>query len=68
MSLYQSEERMEAATDRGRVYIRFGKPDKIERTSNEEGNVVETWTYSKQDMKFVFVDKKGTGSFTLIEG
>ena len=57
-----------SATDRGRVYIRFGKPDKIERTSNEEGNVVETWTYSKQDKKFVFVDKKGTGSFTLIEG
>ena len=57
-----------SATDRGRVYIRFGKPDKIERTSNEEGNVVETWTYSKQDTKFVFVDKKGTGSFTLIEG
>jgi len=56
------------ATDRGRVYIRFGKPDKIERTSNEQGNVVETWTYLKQDMKFVFVDKKGTGSFTLIEG
>ena len=56
------------ATDRGRVYIRFGNPDKIERTSNEQGNVVETWIYSKQDMKFVFVDKKGTGSFTLIEG
>jgi len=56
------------ATDRGRIYIRFGNPDKIERTSNEQGNVVETWVYSKQDMKFVFVDKKGTGSFTLIEG
>jgi len=56
------------STDRGRVYIRFGNPDNIERTSNEQGNVVETWTYSKQDMKFVFVDKKGTGSFTLIEG
>jgi GWxTD domain-containing protein len=56
------------ATDRGRVYIRFGEPDKIERTSNEQGNVVETWIYSKQVMKFVFVDKKGTGSFTLIEG
>lgn len=56
------------ATDRGRIYIRFGKPDKIERTSNEQGNVVETWIYSKKDMKFVFVDKKGTGSFTLIEG
>jgi GWxTD domain-containing protein len=56
------------ATDRGRVYIRFGNPDKIERTSNEQGNVVETWIYSKQKLKFVFVDKKGTGSFTLIEG
>ena len=56
------------STDRGRVYIRFGNPDNIERTSNEHGNVVETWTYLNQDMKFIFVDKKGTGSFTLIEG
>lgn len=56
------------STDRGKVYIRYGKPDKIERSSNEHGNVVETWIYAQQDMKFIFVDKKGTGSFTLIEG
>ncbi len=55
------------ATDRAKVYIRFGKPEKIERTSNEQGNVVETWNYIKQSIQFVFVDKKGTGIFNLIE-
>ena len=51
-------------TDRGKVYIQFGKPKKIERSSNDEGKVVETWFYDK-DKKFVFVDKQGTGDFPL---
>lgn len=55
------------STDRGRVYIKFGKPDKVERSSDEYGYVVETWIYSN-NQKFVFVDKDGTGNFILIEG
>ena len=51
-------------TDRGKVYIQFGKPKNIERSSNDEGKVVETWIYDK-DKKFVFVDKMGTGDFPL---
>ena len=50
--------------DRGKVYIQFGKPKKIERSSNDEGKVVETWYYDK-DKKFIFVDKLGTGDFPL---
>jgi hypothetical protein len=49
------------------VYIKFGKPEKIERTSNPQGLVVETWTYLNPDRTFSFIDKKGTGNFTLIE-
>jgi len=56
-----------AKTDRGMIYIKFGKPEKIERLSNPEGQIIETWTYLKPERKFSFVDKKGTGNFTLIE-
>ncbi len=56
------------STDRGRVYIRYGKPDSIERSSNDLGYVVETWIYSSPNQKFVFVDQQGTGNFILIHG
>jgi GWxTD domain-containing protein len=55
------------STDRGKVYIRNGKPDKIERSSNELGNVMESWIYSNPKQTFLFVDKQGTGNFILIE-
>jgi GWxTD domain-containing protein len=51
-------------TDRGKIYIRFGKPKKIERSSNDEGKIVETWFYDK-GKKFIFIDKQGTGEFPL---
>jgi GWxTD domain-containing protein len=51
-------------TDRGKVYIMFGKPKKIERASNNDGKIVETWYYDKQK-KYIFVDKQGTGEFSL---
>jgi GWxTD domain-containing protein len=57
-----------ANTDRGKVYIKFGKPVDINRTSDDHGNIIETWTYSNPQRKFVFVDTKGTGDFSLISG
>jgi GWxTD domain-containing protein len=51
-------------TDRGRIYIMFGKPKRIERGSNSDGKIVETWYYD-QKKKFIFVDKQGTGEFSL---
>ena len=56
------------STDRGKVYIKYGQPDKIERSSDEYGYVVETWIYGNNKQKFVFVDKDGTGNFILVEG
>jgi GWxTD domain-containing protein len=56
------------STDRGQVYIRYGQPDSIERSSNDLGYVVEMWIYSSPNQKFVFVDQQGTGNFILIEG
>jgi GWxTD domain-containing protein len=57
-----------ANTDRGKVYIKFGKPIEVNRTSDNYGNIIETWTYNNPQRKFVFVDKKGTGEFSLISG
>ena len=57
-----------ANTDRGKVYIKFGKPLEVNRTSDNYGNIIETWTYNNPQRKFVFVDKKGTGDFSLISG
>ena len=54
-------------TDRGKIYIQLGKPKRIERSSNSEGKVVETWYYDRQK-RFTFVDKQGTGEFPLQNG
>ena len=56
-----------ANSDRGMVYIKFGKPDKVDRKSNSQGEVIEIWTYSSAQRTFSFIDKIGTGNFTLIE-
>lgn len=55
-------------TDRGKILILFGKPIKIERASNQFGKIVETWVYENPQRKFIFVDQKGTGDFSLIKG
>lgn len=52
-------------TDRGMIYIKFGKPDRVERSSNVNGKVVETWIYTRPQQKFIFVDKQGMGEFSL---
>lgn len=53
-----------AETDRGRVYILYGKPDDVKRTYNE-GVVTEIWLYGKK--QFVFLDRSGIGNFQLIK-
>ena len=57
-----------ANTDRGKIFIRFGMPTKIERSSDDDGKVVELWIYNKEKLSFRFVDKKGTGEFPLVKG
>jgi GWxTD domain-containing protein len=57
-----------ASTDRGMIYVRFGKPEKVERASNLQGHVTEAWFYNNPERKFIFVDKKGTGNFILVNG
>ncbi len=57
-----------ADTDRGRIFIKFGKPAKVERSSDDNGKVVELWIYTKENLSFMFVDKNGTGEFPLVKG
>ena len=57
-----------AETDRGNIFIKFGKPGKIERNSDDQGRIIETWIYYKQNFTFRFIDKNGNGEFPLVKG
>jgi GWxTD domain-containing protein len=57
-----------ADTDRGKIFIKFGKPSFIERSSDDYGRVVERWVYRKEKLNFIFIDKNGTGEFPLAKG
>lgn len=54
-----------AETDRGKIYIKFGKPKDIERTYADSKDVKEIWHYDTPGRQFVFVDKSGLGNFVL---
>jgi GWxTD domain-containing protein len=55
-------------TDRGRIYIKYGDPDGIERHLFDVGNKpYEVWEYySYGGYRFIFADMGGDGEFTLI--
>jgi len=55
-----------AKTDRGRIYIKYGAPDTIERDSNIDDKVVETWFYKQLKRSFIFIDNDGNGKFQLV--
>ena len=55
-------------TDRGRIYIKFGKPDDIDRgkpIDYRESRPYEHWEYYN-GLQFIFVDIRGTNEYTLI--
>ncbi|AFH49322.1 Hypothetical protein IALB_1614 [Ignavibacterium album JCM 16511] len=54
-----------AKSDRGKVYIQNGAPDRIDRGVNYDGKITETWYYENPKRVFVFVDRRGDGSFKL---
>ncbi len=56
-----------ADTDRGKIYIKYGKPKDIERSSNQYGKVEEKWIYDNPSRTFIFVDNEGAGDYTLIK-
>jgi GWxTD domain-containing protein len=54
-----------AESDRGRIYILYGKPDTIERDYHDKFKVQETWHYSNPAKLFIFKDISGLGNFIL---
>ena len=55
-----------ARSDRGKIYVQFGKPENVDRFTDENGRMMEQWKYVNPSNTFVFIDKKGTGNFTLL--
>ncbi len=53
-------------TDRGRVYIRHGRPDKISEASSGIGRSYQYWYYYSLGAVFIFEDPVGTGEYQLV--
>ncbi len=55
-------------SDRGRVLVRNGTPDEIERHATEPGMpAVEIWQYRRLNKRFIFTDRQGSGDFRLVK-
>jgi GWxTD domain-containing protein len=55
-------------TDRGKVYILYGAPSKIDRQLLPGESPIETWTYTNNVKKhFKFTDSSGRGDYKLVE-
>jgi GWxTD domain-containing protein len=59
-------------TDRGRVYIFMGPPDKVEESnvqdaSRTSGGAVLWWIYYNHELGVEFTDKTGTGKFVITD-
>jgi len=52
-------------TDRGRIYLKFGKPDNIERKYNDKNDIIEIWKYENQERNYIFEDTSGKGNYIL---
>ncbi len=57
-------------TDRGRVYIVYGPPDRIGRNDQQlySQAVYEIWYYDDLRLEFVFEDRYGFGDYKLVSG
>jgi GWxTD domain-containing protein len=57
------------STDRGRVFLLYGRPDEIERyPSSGETKPYEIWQYYQIEngVHFIFVDRSGYGEYVLV--
>lgn len=54
-------------TDRGRIYVKYGEPDDVERKVLEiDRKPREYWHYYNLGYVFVFIDLAGDGNFKLV--
>jgi GWxTD domain-containing protein len=54
-------------TDRGRIYILFGPPTKMDRLLKPNTAPTEVWTYEKLKRRFIFTDPQKTGNYSLVQ-
>jgi len=55
-------------TDRGRIYIYFGPPDRIERRPMMNNSTIkgfQIWVYYRYNFGVEFIDRRGDGSYTM---
>jgi GWxTD domain-containing protein len=52
-------------TDRGRIYVTYGKPDRIEKSSSGETRTYNYLSEHGNNVSFVFVNSSGTRDFRL---
>jgi GWxTD domain-containing protein len=54
------------SSDMGRIYIRYGGPDEVDRTPySGAGPPREVWYYFEKGLRFIFYDTEGFGRFRL---
>jgi GWxTD domain-containing protein len=54
-------------SDRGRILLKYGKPDNIERHYYDKNRrPYEIWHFSKDHLEFAFVDRSNNGRFQLV--
>lgn len=54
-------------SDRGRVFVRHGSPDEIQRYPYEINSFpYEVWFYYRDNLRFIFVDRHGFGQYVLV--
>jgi len=54
-------------TDRGRIYLRYGRPDEVLRRPVASPRPYEVWRYTRgRPYFYVFLDRNGLGDFALI--
>jgi len=54
-------------SDRGKIFIQFGQPSNIERTTSENGRNMEIWFYKERNRSYYFIDKIGNGSYQMVK-
>lgn len=61
---FSSDRQLGYESDRGKIYIRYGAPEDINRTFPTNGPTKEVWTYPNKT--FVFEATSGFGDFKLV--
>ncbi|MFA6979441.1 MAG: GWxTD domain-containing protein [Ignavibacteriaceae bacterium] len=54
-------------SDRGQIYIKYGPPLRVERSSGANGKNLEIWFYKGRNKPYYFRDNLGNGSYQLVK-